>query len=57
MQIPNADYEQIKAELISLYFEARKLGDIYVMEEIDYLLQKLQNIEAKNLKKKNALKS
>lgn len=57
MQIPNTDYEQIKAELISLYFEARKLGDIYVMEEIDYLLQKLQNIEAKNLKKKNALKS
>ena len=57
MQIPNTDYEQFKAELITLYFEARKRGDIYVMEETDYLLQKLQTIEAKNLKKKNALKS
>lgn len=57
MQIPDADFEQLKAELISLYYESRKNGDFYVMGETDYLLQKLQSIEAKNLKKKNALKS
>ena len=57
MQIPNVDFEQIKSELITLYYEARKNGDIYVMEEIDYLLQKLQSIESKNLRKKKALQS
>lgn len=56
MIINNQDFEQIKSELITLFHEARKQQDFYVMEEADYLLQKLQNIEAKNLKKKNSLK-
>lgn len=57
MQIPNADYEQIKAELITLFHMARKQGDIYVMEEAGYLVEKLQEIELKNLRKKSSLKA
>ena len=57
MVVNNQDFEQIKAELITLFHMARKQGDIYVMEEVDYLLQKLQSIESKNLRKKKALKS
>lgn len=56
MIISNADFEQLKEELTKLFFVARNNSDFYVMEEADYLLQKLQTIEAKNLKKKQSLK-
>ena len=56
MIISNSDFEQIKSELITLFHEARKNADFYVMEEADYLLQKLQTIENKNLRKKQSLK-
>ena len=36
---------------------ARKQGDIYVMEEAGYLVEKLQEIELKNLRKKSSLKA
>lgn len=57
MNINNQDFEQIKAELITLFHMARKQGDIYVMEEAGYLVEKLQEIEIKNLRKKSALKA
>lgn len=57
MNINNQDFEQIKAELITLFHMARKQGDIYVMEEAGYLVEKLQAIEIKNLRKKAQLKA
>ena len=57
MIVSNQDFEQIKAELITLFHMARKQGDIYVMEEADYLVKKLQEIEIKNLRKKSSLKA
>ena len=57
MNISNQDFEQIKAELITLFHMARKQGDTYVMEEAGYLVEKLQEIEIKNLRKKSTLKA
>lgn len=57
MIISNKDFNQIKSELITLFHESRKLGDIYVMEECGYLVEKLQEIEIKNIRKKSALKA
>lgn len=57
MIVSNQDFEQIKAELITLFHMARKNGDIYVMEEAGYLVEKLQEIEIKNLRKKSSLKA
>lgn len=56
MIIKDADFEQLKEELITLYNVGRNYGDIYVMEECDYLLQKLQTIENDYLRRKNALR-
>ena len=56
MNISNQDFNQIKSELITLFHMARKEGDIYVMEEAGYLVEKLQEIEIKNLRKKSTLK-
>ena len=56
MIISNQDFNQIKSELITLFHMARKQGDIYVMEEAGYLVEKLQDIEIKNLRKKSTLK-
>ena len=55
MQIKKQDFEQIKAELITLYQMGRKSGDFYVSEECNYLLNKLQQIELENIKSKSAL--
>ena len=52
MIISNQDFNQIKAELITLFHMARKESDIYVMEEAGYLVEKLQEIELENIKKK-----
>lgn len=57
MNISNQDFNQIKSELITLFHMARKQGDIYVMEEAGYLVEKLQEIELKNLRKKSSLKA
>lgn len=57
MNISNQDFEQIKAELITLFHMARNQGDIYAMEEAGYLVEKLQEIEIKNLRKKSVLKA
>lgn len=57
MIVNNQDFEQIKAELIDLYIEARKYGDAYVMNKCDYILQKLQNIENAYIRRKYALKN
>lgn len=56
MIISNQDFNQIKAELITLFHMARKESDIYVMEEAGYLVEKLQEIELENIKKKQTLK-
>lgn len=55
MQIKKQDFEQIKAELITLYIIGKNYGDIYVTEECNYLLNKLQQIEVENIKLKSAL--
>ena len=56
MYISQQDFEQIKSELIWLYRTARNEQDFYVAEEADFLLQKLQQIEVENIKKKSLLK-
>lgn len=56
MIIKDDDFEQLKAELITLYKTGRNYGDIYVMEECDYLLQKLQTIETDYLRRRSALR-
>jgi len=55
MYIKKQDFDQIKAELITLFHMSRKQGDIYVMEEAGYLVEKLSEIEIANIKKKSAL--
>lgn len=57
MIISKQDFNQIKSELITLFHESRKCGDIYVMEECGYLVEKLTEIELENLKKRKAFKS
>ena len=57
MLIKDSDFKQIKAELITLFNMARKQCDIYVMEEVDYLVKKLQEIEIDNIRKKSSLKA
>lgn len=55
MNIKTQDFEQIKSELISLYFQARKYDDFYVCDELDYLISFLQRIENQNISKKQKL--
>lgn len=57
MIVSNQDFNQIKSELITLFHMARNNGDIYVMEEAGYLVEKLQEIEIKNFHKKSSLKA
>ena len=57
MNISNQDFNQIKSELITLFHMARNQGDIYVMEEAGYLVEKLQEIEIQNIRKKSSLKA
>lgn len=56
MVIKDEEFTQLKVELIGLYKVGRNNGDFYVMEECDYLLQKLQNIENEYLRRRNSLK-
>lgn len=56
MIISAQDFNQIKSELITLFHMARKESDVYVMEEAGYLVEKLQEIELENIKKKQTLK-
>ena len=57
MVIKDSDFEMVKKELITLYIAGRNNGDIYVMEECDYLLQKMQNVENDYIRRKYALKN
>lgn len=56
MIISAQDFNQIKSELITLFHMARKEYDVYVMEEAGYLVEKLQEIELENIKKKQTIK-
>lgn len=56
MIISAQDFNQIKSELITLFHMARKESDVYVMEEAGYLVEKLQEIELENIKKKQTIK-
>ena len=57
MNITNQDFNELKNELTLLFYTAQRKGDDYVMDEADYLLQKLQSIELKYLHKKSLLKA
>ncbi len=57
MYISKQDFDELKNELTLLFYTAQRKGDDYVMDEADYLLQKLQSIELKYLHKKSLLKS
>lgn len=57
MNINRQDFDELKNELTLLFYAAQRKGDDYVMDEADYLLQKLQSIELKYLHKKSLLKA
>lgn len=55
MKINQQDFDSIKHSAISLYFDARNSGEVYVMEFCDWLLSILTKVEQENIKQKQSL--
>lgn len=56
MIIKKDEFDAIKRALIRLYFDARDLDDLYVMEETDMILSYLQSIENRDIRNRQSLK-
>ena len=56
MNIRTDDFNKLKAMLVDVYFNLRESGEYLIMEKVDAILLALQNIEAKDIKKRQAFK-
>lgn len=56
MNIKTDDFNKLKSMLVDVYFNLRECGEYLVMEKVDNILLTLQNIEAKDIKKRQAFK-
>lgn len=56
MNIKTDDFNKLKAMLVDVYFNLRESGEYLIMEKVDAILLALQNIETRDIKKRQALK-
>ena len=56
MNIKTDDFNKLKAMLVDVYFNLRESGEYLIMEKVDAILLALQNIETKDIKKRQAFK-
>ena len=56
MNIKTDDFNKLKAMLVDVYFNLRESGEYLIMEKVDNILLTLQNIEARDIKKRQAFK-